>query len=166
MPFENTPQSFDQFAVDTVHTALDDAQTQIIALNDTNTALTKEERQASVSVGVARKPFNDFFFDTKDGHPNLKPAQTKVPEADAEQFQFINLALVETEQRLLTMLELISDMKLNAEHFAFDFASDGRMAAKTAAENGLPGADSRFDALNDLFPQTGPTGGGGEDPQP
>ncbi|HLG36213.1 MAG TPA: hypothetical protein VI757_15145 [Bacteroidia bacterium] len=156
MPFNPTPQNIVQLDIDTLKVKINAAIAQATTMNDTNAALTKDERQAAVSVGVQRKAFNDYYYANKNNYPALKPSQTVVSDADSEKHYFIHNNLTEMKGLALTLIEMIEDMQLNSEHFAYDYAGEGRLAAKRGKENGLPGADSFFDALDALFPQRGP----------
>jgi hypothetical protein len=125
-------------------------------MNSTNLALTKTERSAGNTVGAERKPFEDYYYQNKNNYPALKPAQTVITEGVAEKHFFIHNGLTESLGLLETLKEILQDMQLNSEHYSYDYASAGRLAAKTGKENGLQGADSFFDALDELFPQRGP----------
>jgi hypothetical protein len=159
MAFNPTPQTIVQADLDLLKTKINDAIAQVLTMNNTNTALSKEERKAGVTVGPSRKPFNDYYYENKNNYADLKPSQTKVNDADAEQHYFIHSKLNEMKGLGLTLIEVIEDIQLNSEHFAYDYASEGRLAAKKGKDNGLLGADSFFDALDELYPQRGADGG-------
>jgi hypothetical protein len=154
MPYQPIPNSIAQADIDNLITLIDAAIAALDALNPNNTALTKDERKFGVTIGPKRKPFADLYFTTKNGYPTLKPAQTAIPEINAEKHYFNQDKLALVELRAQTLNEKIQDLKLNGEHFVFQFASKGRLAAKEGVEAGYPGADTFFDALDELFPQS------------
>jgi hypothetical protein len=154
MPYQPIPNVIAQADIDNVKTMVQDLITAIDALNPNNTALTPTERQAGRTIGQKRKPFSDLYFSTKNGYPTLKPSQTEISELNAEKHYFNQDKLTELELLLTTAQEKLGDIKLNAEHFVFRFASKGRLAAKNGVEAGLPGADSFFNALDELYPQS------------
>ncbi|HLG34428.1 MAG TPA: hypothetical protein VI757_06060, partial [Bacteroidia bacterium] len=82
MSFNPTPQNIVQLDINLLKTKINDAIAQAITMNNTNTALTKEERKAGVTVGAQRKAFNDYYFANKNNYLNLKPSQTVVSDAD------------------------------------------------------------------------------------
>jgi hypothetical protein len=158
--FQPIPNVIAQADIDNLKTLVQDLITAIDALNPNNTALTTEERQAGRTIGQKRKAFSDFYFTNKNSYPTLKPSQTAVSELNAEKHYFNQEKLTEVEQLISTAMEKIQDIKLNGEHFVFHFASKGRLAAKNGVEVGLPGADSFFNALDELYPQSeGPNPG-------
>jgi hypothetical protein len=154
MPYTPIPQPILQADLDDLKTAIMDAITKAQAMNNTNTALTKGERSSGVTVGQQRKAFNDYYYGNKNSYPDFKPGQTSVSEANADKHFFIHNGLTESAGLLLSLLETVQDMQLNSEHFSYDYARSGRDAAKNARDNGLPGADSWFDSLDELFPQS------------
>lgn len=153
--FDKRPLAITQIDVDNLDGKITDVETAIDTLNTLAIGLTKDERRSGVTIGQKRKPFNDYYYDNKNSYPNLKPSQTIITEADAEKHYFIFQKFIALAGRLDTLKEKFLDIQLNSEHFAHDYASEGRLAAKRGKENGLPGADSFFDALDDLYPDTG-----------
>jgi hypothetical protein len=158
MPFNPTAQPILQADIDAIKTAINGIITQINTANTTNVALTKDERSKGVTVGEKREPFNDYYYENKNDHPEFKPAanQTSITEAQADQHFFNHNGMGSVIDLLTSAIELAQDIQLNSEHFAYEYASDGRLVAKTAAEKGKPGADAWFDALDSRFPQRGP----------
>jgi hypothetical protein len=154
MPFNPIPQPVAQADIDNINTLITDLIAAVSALNTTNVALTKEERRNGVTIGKERKPFSDHYFANKVNYPTLKPSQTVVSEADADRHYFIQDKLSGPVSLITTAAEMLQDFKLNSEHYSFDYASEGRLAAKKGKINGLPGADSWFDALDPLYPQS------------
>lgn len=159
MPFNPTPQVITQLQIDDVKNDVNNLLLKIKTLNTTNVALTKTERSSGVTVGEERKGFNDYYYENKNDYPDFKPApnQTTITEAQANQHFFNHNGLSPVIDLLTTGIELAQDIQLNSEHFSYEFASDGRLVAKTAAEKGKPGADTWFDALDTRFPQRGPS---------
>lgn len=153
--YNPNPPAIAQADIDAVDTKLDDLITAIVALNTTNVALTKKEREDGVTVGVRRKAFNDFYFANKDANPQFKPSQTLIPEADAVKHYFAHTRTGALRQKLQTAFEMLDDVELNGEHFSFNFASQALDAAAKAKKNGLPGADAWYDSLKALFPKMG-----------
>jgi hypothetical protein len=159
--FEPKPQTITQADIDAVNTQIDDLVTAIKALNTTNTALTEKERKDGVTVSVRRKAFLDYYFANKDANGAFKPSQTLIPEADAVKHYFVHTNTGALIGKLFSAVELLQDMELNGEHYTFNFASAGLDAAAKARKNGLPGADSWYDALKNLFPKVGRKGSRG-----
>jgi len=158
MPFTPVPLGITQADLDDLIADANAIVAKIIAINTTAIALTSPERQKSVTVGVKREPFNDHFYENKINYPDLKPSQTRVTEPQAERHFFIHKGMANVAGVLYTAIEMVTDIQMNSEHYTYDYASEGRLAAKRGAENGKPGADTWFNALDERFPQTGPSG--------
>lgn len=158
MPYNPLVPVFTDADVDAVKAEIIAATASVDALNTINVALLKEERGKGSTVGPKRKPYEDFFYINKGGYAQFMPAAsaTKVNEVNAVKHYNGHKKLGELTPLVLTLMEKIVDLQLNGEHFAFHFASKGRLSAKDAVESGQPGADSWFDELDALYPQRGP----------
>jgi hypothetical protein len=154
MPYQPIPPAIAQADIDNLKSLVQDLRDAIAALNTNSIGLTKDERKNGVTIGPKRKPFNDYYYGNKNSYPNLKPGQQAITELSAEKHFFVQNGMNEVCGLILTAFEEAQDVSLNSEHYAHDYASAGRKSAKEGKINGLPGADSFFDALDALYPQS------------
>ncbi|MBI1289397.1 MAG: hypothetical protein GC178_17660 [Flavobacteriales bacterium] len=158
MPMESTPPALDDAAATALAT---DMQTVIDALAAYNVNLTKDERQSATSVGPQRLAFILDYFNNKDNYPTLKPPFMNEAEANGHWDVAGNLhnLLVRARQ----IVELVDDLKLNSEHFAYQYALEGYATVKRGKEKNVPGADTFFDLLSPNFEGQGSTATDGGD---
>jgi hypothetical protein len=154
--YQKTPVGLTALVIAGIKTKIQDAIAAVVAANTPEVALTPEERREGVTVGKERKPFVDYYYGNKNNYPALKPSQTVVTEANAEKHYFDHTEVVELIDLGKQLVELLEDIQLNGEHFSEIYASKGRLAAKNGVDAGIPGADTFFNALDELFPQRGP----------
>ena len=158
MSLESTPPAID----DTVAAALATAMDAIITdLDVHNINLTKQDRQKATSVGDNRLPFMIDYYPNKNDYPNLKPGFMN--ETEAERHWVVAEVLRTIILKADRIAELVSDLKINSEHFAYQYASEGYKVVKNGVEHNVPGADTFHDLLKKHFEQSPSTP---EDPTP
>lgn len=145
MPFEATPPAVDVAAIDSALDAV------ISDLNAVNINLTKKERSSAGSIDVNREPFILDYYGNKDEYPTLKPEFMN--EADAESHNVLGADMKETVVRATRLLELITDIQINSEHFSMEYALEGYAVTGRAKEKNVPGADTFYDLLSRHFVQ-------------
>jgi len=165
MPLETTPPALDLAAAAAIATEL---QTAIDALVAFNINLTKEERQAATSVGPQRTAFMIDYFGNKDDYATLKPPFMN--ETDAQEHWDIAGRLLNIKTKAAKVLELVDDIKLNSEHFAYQYALEGYATVQRGKEQNVPGADTFNDLLSPYFDKSSgtskPDDGTTTDPNP
>ncbi len=157
MPLQPTPPALTP-AVLTVLAA--DMQTNIDLLTALNINLTKGERSGAATVADNRLPFMVDYFGNKNDYPNLKP--TFLVEADGDAHWAIAQALANVELKAYKMIELVTDIRINSEHFAYKYGLEGYAVVGRAVEQNVPGADTFYDLLKRHFAQapSAPSDGG------
>lgn len=145
MPFEPTPPSVDVAAVDG---ALDAVISDLTAVNIN---LTKDERSKAGSIDVNREPFILDYYGNKNDYPTLKP--DFMNEADADSHNVLGSDLKETVVKAKRLIELITDIQINSEHFSMEYALEGYAVSGRAKEKNVPGADTFYDLLSRHFTQ-------------
>lgn len=146
MPLENTPPAFDGAATAAMTT---DLEAIVDTLTAFNINLTKEERQSATSVGPQRTAFMVDYFTNKDDYATLKPPFMN--EADAQAHWDVAGNLMNIQTKAAKILELVDDLKLNSEHFAYQYALEGYATVQRGKEKNVPGADTFFDLLSPYF---------------
>ena len=159
MPFEPTPPAVDVAAIDSALDAV------ISDLNAVNINLTKDERGSAGSVAEQRAPFVNDYFGNKGDYSNLLPGF--MVEADADSHFDLHTDMNETVVKALRLVELITDIQMNSEHFSMEYALEGYAVAGRAKEKNVPGADTFYDLLSKYFEDQGNPGDPGPgDPTP
>lgn len=158
MPLENTPPAID----DAVATALaTDMQAIIDTLAAFNINLTTEDRKEITSIGPQRTAFMVDYFGNKNDYEKLKPPF--LDEGEADKHWELRGRLLNIKTKAAQMLELVDDIKLNSEHFAFQYALEGYATVQRGKDKNVPGADTFYDLLSPYFDGQG---GGSEPPSP
>ncbi len=154
MPLENTPPALDDAAATAVATEL---QTVIDTLTAFNINLTKDERKDATSVGPKRTPFMIDYFGTKDDYASLKPPF--MDETQAQDHWDVAGRLMNIKTKAAKVLELVDDIKLNSEHFAYQYALEGYATVQRGKDQNVPGADTFHDLLSPHFDVQGSSNG-------
>lgn len=154
MPLENTPPALDDAAATALATEL---QTAIDALTAFNINLTKDERQSATSVGAQRTAFMIDYFGTKDDYASLKPPF--MDETQAQDHWDVAGRLMNIKTKAAKVLELVDDIKLNSEHFAYQYALEGYATVQRGKDQNVPGADTFYDLLSPHFDGQGSSNG-------
>lgn len=154
MALESTPPAIDGTFATATETAM---QTIIDSLVAFNINLTMDERQAATSVGPQRTAFLIDYYGNKDDFPTLKPPFMNETEAMSHRDVVGNLQNILTKAQLLT--ELVDDLKLNSEHFAYQYALEGYATVKRGKEKNVPGADTFYNMLKAHFDGMGSDAG-------
>lgn len=115
--------------------------------------LTKDERQAGKAVGPKRTPFVIDYFTNKNDYPNLKPPFMNETQANAHWALRNNL--MNTRTKTAKLLEMLDDIILNSEHFAYEYALEGYHTVQRGKEQNVPGADTFYDMLRTYFENMG-----------
>ena len=149
MPLENTPPALDDAAATALTT---DLQAIIDVLVAFNINLTKNERQSATSVGPQRMAFMIDYFGNKNDYDSLKPPFMKESEAD-DHWAVAN-RLMNIGTKASKVLELVEDLKLNSEHFAYQYGLEGYATVQRGKEKNVPGADTFHDLLSPYFDKT------------
>ena len=156
MGFESTPPTIDIVTVDNNLAAV------ITELTSANINLTKDERSKATSVGPRRLPFIQAVWTNKDDYASMKPPYENESEADAH--KAISDAMELTVARSLQIIELATDIKINSEHFAFQYGLEFYAMATRAKDKNVPGADTIYDILKVFFEDMGTQPEGGQPP--
>lgn len=164
MPLQPTPPATLTPAALTAMAA--DMQTNIDVLTAVNINLTMPERMGAKSVSDKRLPFMVDYYGNKNDYPTLKPQFMN--EAESDTHWGVAQTLANIEFKANKMLELVTDIRLNAEHFAFSYGLEGYAVVGRAKDQNVPGADTFYDLLKRHFEQTsgGLTGDGTRNPPP
>ena len=158
MPLENTPPAIDETFATNTETAM---QTIIDSLEAFNINLTIADRKKVTSIGPQRTAFVVDYYGNKNDFPSLKPPFMNETEADAHRDVVSNLQNILTKAAKLQ--ELVDDLKLNSEHFAYQYALEGYSTVVRGKEQNVPGADTFYGILSPYFEGQG---GGGDDDAP
>lgn len=129
-----------------------DIQTIINQLTAFNINLTKDERKGARSVGDGRLSFMVDYFGNKNDYPNLKPPFMNEAEGDAH--WTLAQALANVELKATKIIELVTDIRINSEHFAYKYGLEGYAMVGRAVEQNVPGADTFYDLLKGHFAQS------------
>lgn len=148
MALENTPPAID----DTVATGLESSiQAVIDTLEAFNINLTMEDRQKATTIGPSRTAFMLDYFENKDDFPTLKPPFMDEAEANAHTEVVGNLK--NAKLKATKLLELIEDLSINSQHFAYQYALEGYATVQRGKEKNVPGADTFYNLLSPNFSQ-------------
>ncbi|MBP9152715.1 MAG: hypothetical protein KBF73_10565 [Flavobacteriales bacterium] len=148
MPFQQTPPGLTAVGLGTVTT---DMQDIIDLLTAVNINLTKVERSGASAVGDKRLPFMIDYYGNKNDYASLKP--TFMSELEADAHWSIAQQLGNIELKALKVLELVTDIRINSEHFAHKYGLEGYAVVGRAVEQNVPGADTFYDLLKRHFAQ-------------
>lgn len=149
MPLQPTPPALTPAAITAMGA---DMQLIIDSLTVLNINLTMNERKGARSVGDVRLSFMVDYFGNKNDYPNLKPTFMNEPEADAH--WDIAQALANVELKAMKVIELVTDIRINSEHFAYKYGLEGYNVVGRAVEQNVPGADTFYDLLKRHFAQS------------
>lgn len=149
MPFQPIPPSLGPAELAAMAA---DMQNIIDMLTPLSINLTKTERSGASSVGDERLPFMVDYFGNKNDYPSMKP--TFMSETDADSHWGIAQALDNIELRALKVVELVTDIRINSEHFAYKYGLEGYAVVGRAKEQNVPGADTFYDLLSRHFAQS------------
>lgn len=132
-----------------VKTALQTIQTNLPFL----IGLTTEERISLPSMNVSNKAFTEDAINAATNNPTLVPAYISVPNMQSD------LALLKQMEEILLLTqqlcERIDDTRLLAGSEAYNAARLFYQATKSAAEAGVPGADTIANQLGERFTSSG-----------
>lgn len=148
MSYQPLPPGLDAAAIAALESSIDAA---IAVLEPMNIDLTKKERQGAESIGDERLPFAVDYYTNKDDYPTLKP--TFMNEANAVTHWDISHGTANLELKVAKFTELLSDIRINSEHFAMKYALEGYNVAGRAKDANVPGADTFYDMLSRHFEQ-------------
>ena len=147
MSFENNPPEF----TDEEQTQLEEAYGTIIRILKSKAVnLTKEEINKATAVAEGRLPFVRDAFQNKGSYPEIRPQFHSEEEAD-KHYAIMNL-LDPHKLKNGQINELIKDISINSEHYAYQYGLKLMDAARNARDADMPGADTFFDMLNKHFP--------------
>lgn len=161
MPLQPTPPALTPAALAAMGT---DMQLIIDSLIILNINLTKDERKGARSVGDGRLSFMVDYFGNKNDYPSLKPPFMNEAEGDAH--WTLAQALANVELKATKVIELVTDIRINSEHFAYKYGLEGYAMAGRAVEQNVPGADTFYDLLKRHFAQSPSTPADPEDSKP
>lgn len=154
MALESTPPGITPAVITALGT---DLQTIIDGLAAHNINLTMDDRKKATTIAEKRTGFGIDYFTNKNDYPTLKPPFMNETEANA------HWALVGGLMNILTktakLHELVDDLKLNSEHFAFQYALEGYATVQRGKEQNVPGADTFYQILSKYFEGQGSTNG-------
>jgi len=160
-PFQPTPPALTPASLAAMAANM---QTDIDLLTAISINLTMNERMGARSVSDKRLPFMVDYFGNKNDYPTLKPPFMN--EAESDSHWTIAQALANIEFKANKMLELVTDIRLNSEHFAYTYGLEGYNVVGRAKEQNVPGADTFYELLKRHFAQSpgAPTGDGTRNP--
>jgi hypothetical protein len=111
--------------------------------------LTTEERMVLPKMNDGNQPFVDDALAGARQTADLFPAYVKVDDLETDLHLFHQLDGL--QQRLVRMVELVSDTQMLAGSEAYVTALSIYRLAEAAAQAGLPGADTLFRKLRQRF---------------
>jgi hypothetical protein len=155
MPISNLSAALTAAQVTAINTALDTIINTIKAVSIVN--LTPEERQSLNSIDQTRYTYVDKAINIISTNTQLAPPYSDRTEALKD--WTLSEALKPLQSKTLTALELVSDMKLLAEHESYQYLLDVYATIQQARTRNVPGADTAYDELSPLFEKvtTSPT---------